>query len=281
MIHNGVKKLFMNRGNMFKLQQLKYFVPNLCTSFSLLLGLASVLQSIDGNHELAAWMILWGVLLDKLDGTTARLLNASSEVGAQLDSFADFVSFGIAPAFLWYTYLQTSPVVHHGFLMTVCGVFVVAVAFRLARFNISEPPGSKSYFYGVPTTLLGAILSSGFITMHKLSETSSSLFQEEYFAAVPFLLFASAFALISSLRIPKLKIRKNLPLNIFQASNVLFAYMVAPFKMFPEVLFVQSFFYLVVGVIWAISPWRNILEADEEIENILDDETEEVLSSKM
>ena len=81
---------------MFRLQHLKYVIPNLCTSFSLLLGLASVLQSIDGNHDLAAWMILWGVLLDKLDGTTARLLHASSEVGAPNSILLQiFVSFGI------------------------------------------------------------------------------------------------------------------------------------------------------------------------------------------
>ena len=269
---------------MFRLQHLKYVIPNLCTSFSLLLGLASVLQSIDGNHDLAAWMILWGVLLDKLDGTTARLLNASSEVGAQLDSFADFVSFGIAPAFLWYMYLQNSPFVHHGFLMTVCGVFVVAVAFRLARFNVSEPPGGKYFFFGIPTTLMGAFLSCGFLASQKLLGTSSLFFTEpligeEFFAIIPFVIFAGTFAMISSLRIPKLKIRRNLPLNIFQAANVLFAYIVGPFRLFPEVLFIQCSFYIIVGTIWAATSYRTVLESEEDLESLLDDETEEALSS--
>ena len=75
------------------MDKLKYLVPNGFTAFSLLLGLASIVHSVNGHYELAAWMILWGVLLDKLDGTAARIMNASSPFGAQLDSFADFVSF--------------------------------------------------------------------------------------------------------------------------------------------------------------------------------------------
>ena len=268
---------------MFRFNNLKYFAPNLCTSFSLLLGLASVLQSVDGHHELAAWMILWGVLLDKLDGTFARLLNASSEVGAQLDSFADFVSFGIAPAFLWYTFLQESTMVHHGFLLTVCGVFVVAVAFRLARFNVSEPPGGKHFFYGVPTTLMGAFLASGFLTSQHLMNNSTIFFntpplQEEFYAVIPFVIFAGAFAMISSLRIPKLKVRKNLPLNIFQGGNVLFAYIAGPLRVFPEILFLQCSFYMIIGTIWASSSWKKILESEENLENLLEEETEEILS---
>ena len=75
------------------MNKLKYLVPNSLTAFSMLLGLISTYYSTQGHYDLAAWMILWGVLLDKLDGTSARLLNASSKFGAELDSFADFVTF--------------------------------------------------------------------------------------------------------------------------------------------------------------------------------------------
>ena len=108
--------------------------------------------------------------------------------------------------------------------MTVCGVFVVAVAFRLARFNVSEPPGGKNYFYGIPTTLMGAFLSGGFLASQKLLGTSSIFFREpvlgeEFFSIIPFVIFAGAFAMISSLRIPKLKIRKS---NMFGVKNDMF-----------------------------------------------------------
>ena len=74
----------------------RYLVPNGCTATSMLFGLASVMCSAQGAFDLAAWMILWGVLLDKLDGVTARLMKATSEFGA------DFVVFGIAPGALIY-----------------------------------------------------------------------------------------------------------------------------------------------------------------------------------
>ncbi|MBM75884.1 MAG: hypothetical protein CMK59_10830 [Proteobacteria bacterium] len=245
------------------MNKLRYLVPNACTSLSLLLGLASVLQSIDGQYELAAWMILWGVLLDKLDGTTARLLNASSKIGAELDSFADFVSFGIAPGFLIYMSQAHNPMVHHGWLVASCGIFIVAVAVRLARFNVSEPPGSDRLFYGVPTTLMGAMLGSGVLTFLKYQ------FPEEWMAFVPFLMLIGAFAMISSLRIPKLKLRKSLPLNIFQGSNVLFAYIFAPLKMFPQVLFIQAVSYLIIGAVWCFLGFGE--QGDELIEGVEED----------
>jgi CDP-diacylglycerol--serine O-phosphatidyltransferase len=65
-------------------------VPNGFTALSLLLGLGSVVKSAEGDFRLAAWMIPWGVLLDKLDGSAARLLDATSKFGVELDSFADF-----------------------------------------------------------------------------------------------------------------------------------------------------------------------------------------------
>ena len=226
------------------MDKLKYLVPNAFTALSLLLGLASILQSVQGNYELAAWMILWGVLLDKLDGTAARLLNASSPFGAQLDSFADFVSFGIAPAALLFFGLSEVDMVHYGWMMAASGIYVVAVASRLARFNVSEPPNGHLMFYGVPTTLMGAMLSSGYLAWSKLGLI------DEYMAPMPFLFFIASFAMVSNVRLPKLKMHKNLALNVFQALNVLFAFVAAPLQLFPEVLFCQSVFYVVVGIVW-------------------------------
>ena len=225
------------------MSKLRYLAPNGCTAFSLLLGLASIVESTQGNFKLAAWMILWGVLLDKLDGTFARLLNASSEFGAQMDSFADFVSFGMAPAALLYFGLAENPFVHHGFLIGSCGVFVVAEAARLARFNISEPPYGHMMFYGIPTTLMGALIASGYLTWDKFNLT------EEYMTPVPFGLLMLALAMVSNIKLPKLKVRKNMLVNLFLGSNILFAYTMAPLQKHPEVLFGQAAFYMIFGVI--------------------------------
>ena len=75
-------------------KQSRYIVPNGFTALSMLFGFASIAASAEGSYVIAAWMIVWGVLLDKLDGTAARLLDACSDFGMEFDSFADFVVFG-------------------------------------------------------------------------------------------------------------------------------------------------------------------------------------------
>ena len=79
---------------------LRYTVPNSFTALSLLLGVASIVTTQLGDLELAAWIIVWCGLLDVLDGVSARLLKATSNFGAEFDSMADLVSFGVAPAVL-------------------------------------------------------------------------------------------------------------------------------------------------------------------------------------
>ena len=80
------------------MNRLRYTIPNSFTSLSLLLGIASIVTSQIGELELAAWIIVWCGLLDVLDGLSARLLKATSDFGAEFDSMADLVSFGVAPA---------------------------------------------------------------------------------------------------------------------------------------------------------------------------------------
>ena len=109
------------------LSKLKYVVPNAFTALSMLFGVYAFTLAAKGELELASWMVLWGVLLDKLDGTAARALNATSEFGVQYDSFADFVIFGIAPAAILYFAL--TPADSNALLtvpLVVSGLFIVA-----------------------------------------------------------------------------------------------------------------------------------------------------------
>lgn len=222
---------------------LKFFVPNGFTALSLMLGLASVLMSSEGNFELAAWMILWGTLLDKADGSAARLLNATSQFGMEFDSFADFTAFGVAPAALVYFRLAATGD-YVGFsklaLMVVCGIYAVALAMRLARFNITE--GSPTHFSGIPGTLMGAIVASGYLTWNAHALDPALL---DYSPAY-LLIFAAL--MLSSLRLPKLKARKNKLFNIFQFANVAAAYVFGPMMIFPQYLFGLAVTYLAVGV---------------------------------
>ena len=225
--------------------KLKFFVPNGATALSLLLGLASVVMAVEGRFELAAWMILWATLLDKLDGSLARLLGASSQFGMEFDSFADFVSFGIAPAALVYFYGQ-SVGVDSQLLVPATAAYALALAIRLARFNVSDPPFGDRLFYGIPGTLCGAIVAAGFITWRRHGSPSGWL------EAAPTVLFLFAIMMLSQLRLPKLKPRKNPVFNAFQALNVVAAYLCGAMMWAPEFLLGLALTFLFVGVAWCL-----------------------------
>src|SRR5215467_3117318 len=88
---------------------LRYLAPNLITLSSMIFGLVALWSSHNGDPSLAAWMIIYAVLTDRLDGLVARAMKATSELGMQLDSFADFLNFGVAPAYLVLVYLSNRP----------------------------------------------------------------------------------------------------------------------------------------------------------------------------
>jgi CDP-diacylglycerol---serine O-phosphatidyltransferase len=222
---------------------LKFFVPNGFTALSLVLGLASVAMSVEGRFDLAAWMILWGTLLDKADGSAARLLGATSKFGVEFDSFADFCAFGIAPAALVYFRLMATgdyvglPKLG---LMISAGFYVLALAIRLSRFNVTV--SDAAMFQGVPGTLLGAVVAAGYLTWDHYGLHEAAL----VYSPAYLVLFAAL--MVSSLRIPKLAVRKSRALNVFQFANVAAAYVLGPLMLFPQYLFALAVAYLVGGL---------------------------------
>lgn len=142
---------------------INYLIPNIITIIALCTGLTAIRFGIDGRFGGAALLILFAAALDGVDGMVARLLKATSDFGAQLDSLSDFVSFGVAPSIILYLWHLNSA----GSLGWVAGLFLcVAMALRLARFNSKKTPhvepteitSKKAYFQGVPAPA-GAILA--------------------------------------------------------------------------------------------------------------------------
>ena len=129
-----------------------YVLPSLFTTMGLFSGFYSLIASIQGNYELAAWAILAAALFDMLDGRVARLMHAETDFGAEYDSLCDMLSFGIAPGVLVYLWalVNLGPDLHK--LAWLGGFFVVAcAALRLARFNVRHDVQDKRYFQGLPT----------------------------------------------------------------------------------------------------------------------------------
>jgi CDP-diacylglycerol--serine O-phosphatidyltransferase len=130
-------------------------LPGLFTMANMFCGYACIVYSLRGDFETAAPFIGFAVVLDMLDGRIARMTGTASDFGVELDSLADVISFGVAPAILCFAW-GLSPL---GRLGTFSGfVFVSAAAMRLARFNIqSAAGGDKRYFVGMPSPAAAAI----------------------------------------------------------------------------------------------------------------------------
>lgn len=231
----------------------KYLAPNGFTVMSMVLGLASIVTAAAGDFTLAAWMIVWGVLLDTLDGAAARLLRATSEFGAQLDSFSDFVVFGLAPAALVYFRLSALPTFQgdgRSWMLAGLAVYTVATAVRLARFNIdphvvAPSPGKCSFFIGIPSTACGGMLALMYLTWERADLGEGAL------VAFPAIMVAFAVAMISRVRLPKLRRQDSQLFNLVIGLSVLAAYTLAPLRLLPELLLAMTVTNIASAIIWA------------------------------
>ncbi len=138
---------------------LRYILPNLVTLLGLCLGLTSIRFAFEGRFDWAVYAIIAAAVLDGLDGRIARALKSTSRFGAELDSLADFVDFGVAPAMLLY-FWSLHDIKSAGWLAAL--VYAVACSLRLARFNVmidepNKPAWSAQFFTGMPSPA-GAIV---------------------------------------------------------------------------------------------------------------------------
>ncbi len=139
---------------------LRLVLPNLVTVLAICAGLSGIRMAFEGRFELAVAMVLVAAFLDGIDGRLARMLKATSKFGAQMDSLADIVNFGVAPALVLYAYLLDragSP----GWIAAL--MFAIAAGLRLARFNVLDedherPAWQAEYFVGVPAPAGAVIL---------------------------------------------------------------------------------------------------------------------------
>jgi CDP-diacylglycerol---serine O-phosphatidyltransferase len=135
--------------------KVKYFVPNIITSGNLLCGVLAIIYAGRGDLSIAAMFIGIAAILDFLDGFAARLLKATSEFGKQMDSLADVITFGVAPAVLFHYLCELSGDHWYNFIALFIAVFA---AIRLAIFNIDD--AQKNEFRGVPTPAIAILIAS-------------------------------------------------------------------------------------------------------------------------
>ncbi|MFC4183682.1 CDP-diacylglycerol--serine O-phosphatidyltransferase [Saccharococcus thermophilus] len=171
----------------YTLKKLKANMANILTLTNLSLGGFSVLTTLKGQLHVSLLLVFLAAFVDRFDGAVARKLNIESELGKQLDSMSDIISFGVAPALLMYQgllYEFGAPGAFFTILYIGCG------AFRLARFNITENNG---YFSGLPITAAGVLLTLSYLTI--------DYFPPQFFI---FLMITLSFLMVGTFKLKKI-----------------------------------------------------------------------------
>ncbi|MDR0288789.1 MAG: CDP-alcohol phosphatidyltransferase family protein [Rickettsiales bacterium] len=170
-----------NGSNSRSLPVTKLF-PNFITLLGLCSGLTSLKFTFNEQWEFAVIFIIIAAIIDGMDGRIARILKSTSDFGAQLDSFADFLNFGAAPAFLLYFWkLKEIEVI--GWILVM--IYVICISIRLARFNVSlnaeQLDWKKFFFSGVPAPICALLSLLPIIITFQSHESEYLLFMEQFF----------------------------------------------------------------------------------------------------
>lgn len=174
-----------------------YLLPNLMTTSALFAGFYAVIAGMNGYFEQGAIAIFVAMIFDGLDGRVARMTNSCSAFGAEYDSLADMISFGLAPALLIYQWAL------HDFGKLgwlIAFVYTVGAALRLARFNTQVGIADKRYFQGLPSPAAAALLA-GFVWMVETNHIQTGL--ESFFTL--FLTLAAGLMMVSNMRFNSFK----------------------------------------------------------------------------
>jgi len=223
----------------------KILIPNIFTGFNMLIGLTSIFYSIQGEYIDAAWLILLSTVMDKLDGTAARFLNASSMFGVEFDSFSDFISFAIAPSILVFSYFNSTygsgHAVNSFYVVAACAVYIVFSAIRLAKYNTTQSD-DKDFFYGMTTTMSG-----GLIAMYMVFALENEIKWLLDVNIVAGMVIAHGISLLVPFKYPKLKKppTKNGQFILFSSFAIYIGLILT--RKLPWLIYLIGILYVIIG----------------------------------
>jgi CDP-diacylglycerol--serine O-phosphatidyltransferase len=229
-----------------------YLLPNLFTTGALFAGFYAIIAAMRGDFENAAVAIFFAMILDGLDGRIARLTNTSSKFGAEYDSLADMVSFGVAPALVMFSWGLEGL---GKFGWSAAFIYVACAALRLARFNTQIETADKNYFTGLASPAAAAIIAGTVWVCNDLGWAGSEL-PRELAVSVGVLTATVGFFMIA-----------NFPYYSFKAidfrGRVPFVVMIAVVFVFglitldpPSVLLAGFVIYALSGPLVQVINWR-------------------------
>lgn len=228
-----------------------YLLPNAFTTAALFAGFYAIVQAMNGHYEHAAVAIFIAMVLDGLDGRVARLTNTQSAFGAEYDSLADMVSFGVAPALVLYVW-ALQPLGKLGWIAAF--IYCACAALRLARFNVKIDEIDKRFFQGLPSPAAASILA-GMVWVAFDNGISGN---EVFFGVIKMNWLAWGITLFAGLSMvtdlryysgKEINFRKSVP--FFVILLIVLAFVLISYSP-PEVLFIAALIYGLSGYLyWA------------------------------
>ena len=228
------------------IRQVVVVMPSAFTLGNLFFGFWAIVSAFNGNFRWAGWFIVFAGILDMLDGRVARLSGTGTRFGAELDSLVDVISFGVAPALLMY-FLDFSNAGRFAWIL--CYIYVVAVALRLARFNVlSAGKPSTGWFTGMPSPAAGMTLAAYYPFSQTNWYRASLAYLDLQHEGLVVLMLVLAVLMLSNVKYPKFP-----PIGIRSARGIfgLVVHLVIPLGglLAPEYfLFPLGLFYMTFGL---------------------------------
>jgi CDP-diacylglycerol--serine O-phosphatidyltransferase len=250
----------------------RVILPNMLTLIGVCIGLTSIRFSFNAQFDLAIIAIIFAALFDWLDGRIARLIKGTSEVGKELDSLADVISFGVAPAFIMYFWTLSS-LGKFGWL--VCLIYVSCVALRLARFNVNsnqEPSWKDNFFEGVPSPAGGILVLSPLI----LNLSNFDYIKIDYNIIVPIFFILTSLLLISkfpSYSFKKIVIQRKATIFLLFGIVLFFGLLlIYPFN----IIAISAVIYVLMLPI-SFFHYQKLKKQNQDKDSIEDDDLEDIL----
>lgn len=238
---------------------IKKYIPSFITLLNLFLGFISVIKIYEGDYTLACYIVFLAGFLDSIDGKLARKIGISNDFGKEIDSLADLVSFGLAPALLVYTlYTQQLPSL---FGEIIASAPLLIGAIRLARFNIDSAHLDNTFFIGLPIPINAISIISIVLFTENIKLECPNCFQNGYIIGIIILL---SFLMISRIPYPKfplLNFKQSKQNNYRLLGVMLFAMMLLISSFFGLsylVVTAFTFYYLLLGIVMHLVSLLNI-----------------------
>ncbi len=236
-----------------KLRKGIHILPSLFTTGNVFCGFYAFIAVSKEMYYMAAWAIVVAMIFDVLDGRIARMTKTTSAFGVQYDSLADIISFGMAPAFLVYSWVL-QPFERVGWMAAF--LFLLCAALRLARFNVTKPDIKGDHFLGLPTPAAAAMLASIIIGFEDLFATRT------HPIVMVIVVYLLAFLMVSNIKYPAMKkfdFKKRVAFPRF-LFVILFIYVLATI---PRIaIFVLSFTYVIAGPLGHLFPRKSHRNAE-------------------